>query len=79
MGLLAGCSTVPVGEHVALLPRPMPILAGSFYQVRSGETLWRIAHAYGLDPNALAAANHLPSTAAVKNGQRIFIPLPLES
>lgn len=75
----SGCETIPVAEQVAPPPRIMPTVAGSFYHVRSGETLWRIAHSYGLDSRTLAAANHLPPNAALRNGQRLFIPLPRDS
>ena len=75
----SGCETIPISEQVASFPIALPAVPGSFYQVRSGETLWRIAHAYGLDPRALAAANHLPPTASLRNGQRLFIPLPQDS
>jgi len=41
--------------------------------------LWRIARAYGLDVNALAAANRLNGANPVSIGRRLFIPLPVES
>jgi len=56
-----------------------PTLEGSFHRVRRGETLWRIAHSYGLDPNTLAAVNRIAPTAPLIPGQRLFIPLPKES
>ena len=75
---LASCATNQV-NHVAA-PRPaLPTLQGSYHQVQSGETLWRIAHTYGLNPHTLAAANRLPSVSALTVGQQLFIPLPIES
>jgi len=55
------------------------MLQGSYHTVRPGETLWRIAHTYGLDVATLAAVNRLPSARQLKVGQRLFIPLPPES
>ena len=47
--LAAGCAaTTPVQRQVAPLPE-MPTLEGSYHRVRKGETLWRIARAYGLE------------------------------
>lgn len=76
--LCSGCATAPMS---ASLPRTqaIPQLQGSYYQVGPGETLWRIAQSYGLRPQTLAAANRLPNAAALKVGQRLFIPLPPES
>jgi len=56
-----------------------PMLEGSFHRVRRGETLWRIAHSYGLDPATLAAVNRISPTTTLIPGQRLFIPLPQES
>ena len=56
----------------------LPTLNGSYHQVRRGETLWRIARSYGLDPTALAAANRLRSNQ-LEVGQKLFIPLPAET
>ena len=77
---LAGCETLPE-ERVASTgqPRqPLPTLNGSYYRVSRGETLWRIARSYGLDPTALAAVNHLSSNQ-LEVGQKLFIPLPQET
>lgn len=51
-------------------------LRGSYHRVKPGETLWRIAHSYGLDVNTLVAANRIPSARQLKVGQQLFIPLP---
>ena len=78
--LLSGCATVPVDEpmmptaHAAIPP-----LQGSYHAVQRGETMWRIARAYGLDADALASANRLTSASPLRVGQRLFIPLPAES
>ena len=75
---LVGCATVPTNPLTAP-PPPLPSLHGSYYQVKPGETLWRIAHVFGLDVETLAGANRLPNTTQLRVGQRLFIPLPPES
>ena len=57
----------------------MPTLSGSYYQVRRGDTLWRIARSYGVGVHALAAANRLSRSTPIEVGQQLFIPLPAES
>ncbi len=76
---VAGCETLPEERPVSRPPQAIPALHGSYHQVRRGETLWRIAHSYGLDVRRLAEANRLPSPTQVAAGQRLFIPLPPES
>ena len=76
--LIAGCATPGAGPMSP--PRQaIPTLQGSYHQVQPGETLWRIAHDYGLNPIALASVNRLPSSTALRVGQQLFIPLPQES
>ena len=67
--------SVPVTRTAQALPQ----LQGSYHHVKRGETLWRIANAYGLEVSTLAAVNRLPSTKELKVGQKLFIPLPKES
>ena len=81
--LLAGCAApLDYVEQVPPAPGPapsyqaMPALQGSYHRVKKGETLWRIANAYGLDVNTLVAANRIPSARQLKVGQQLFIPLP---
>lgn len=47
---------------------------GVVHTVKDGETLWRIAHAYGADPQELAEVNNLGDPAELKTGTKIFIP-----
>ncbi len=82
--LCAGCATMsPLGaqETVAAPRRAMiqPASQGSYHLVRRGETVWRIAQAFGISPQQLAAANRLSSTHQLTVGQRLFIPLPTET
>jgi lipoprotein NlpD len=84
-GLAAGCETLPeppdyhAPSASAQRPQVVSNLQGSHHEVRQGETLWRIAHSYGLDAKQLAAANRLSMESGVRVGQRLFIPLPPES
>lgn len=80
--LAAGCaSTEPYDLQRAALPpiQAIPTLEGSYHLVQRGETLWRIARAYGLDVQTLAAANRLPRNHPLAVGQKLFIPLPTET
>ena len=78
--LCSGCATAPtISPAEAPPPHSLPALQGSYHTVRRSETLWRIAHSYGLGVNALAAANHLTGAVPLKTGQQLFIPLPVES
>lgn len=52
----------------------LPSHKGVFHRVDKGETLWRIAHAYGVDLQDLAEANNIKDPTQIKPGQRLFIP-----
>jgi murein DD-endopeptidase MepM/ murein hydrolase activator NlpD len=78
----AGCETLPEESYVAQRPataQRLPAYQGSYHQVRRGETLWRIAHAYGLSVDALAGANRISPKAPLEVNQKLFIPLPAET
>lgn len=75
--VFSGCGTTP--GALAPAPQTLPTLQGSYHRVRAGETLWRIAHSYGLDVNTLAAVNRLPDTGHIDVGEKLFIPLPRET
>lgn len=61
--------------------RPAPVVnawyqsgaASKFYVVRSGDTIYSIAFAFGLDYRALAAVNHLNSPYPITPGQRLIM------
>ena len=74
----SGCTTMTPEEFVPPT-QAIPVLQGSYHQVRRGETLWRIAHSYGLDVRTLASVNRLPHAARLSVGQRLYVPLPAES
>ena len=82
--LSAGCATIPIVQPAApqapSSPHPasqtLPTLNGSSYRTERGDTLWGIAHAFGLQVEALAAANRLRPSRPIEVGQQLFIPLP---
>lgn len=47
---------------------------GVFHVVKPGQTLWRIAHAYGVDETELARLNDVRSAAELRAGQSLWIP-----
>jgi murein DD-endopeptidase MepM/ murein hydrolase activator NlpD len=47
---------------------------GIEHVVQAGQTLWRIARAYGVTVETLAQANHLSDPTLIETGQRLFIP-----
>ncbi len=48
--------------------------AARSHTVAAGETAWSIARKYGVTIQALAAANNLPESMAVRTGQRLAVP-----
>src|SRR3989304_667027 len=51
-----------------------PSHKGVFHRVDKGETLWRIAHTYGVDLQDLAETNNIKDPTRIETGQRLFIP-----
>ncbi len=47
---------------------------GGTYTVRRGDTLWDIAHSFGVSVDRLRAANGLSRRALIRPGQRLVIP-----
>lgn len=52
----------------------LPEDAGVYHVVRPGQTLWRIARAYGLTPGQLAEANGIADPARIEAGRALFVP-----
>jgi lipoprotein NlpD len=77
---LAGCPA----PRPAYRPPPLPLepaahheelaLAGVVHVVRRGETVWRIARAYGIDPGDLMETNGIADPRAVEIGAELFVP-----
>jgi murein DD-endopeptidase MepM/ murein hydrolase activator NlpD len=51
-----------------------PELVGTTHVVEKGETLYRIAKAYGIDPRELMEANGITDPKALAPGQELFVP-----
>jgi murein DD-endopeptidase MepM/ murein hydrolase activator NlpD len=66
IALLTGCGKSVRQEQVGQ--------RGVYHQVQRGQTLWRIAQAYGVDVKTLAHANRLLLTAPLQVGQRLYVP-----
>jgi len=47
---------------------------GTWHTVERGQTLWRIAHNYGVDLQELAEVNDIEDPTLIRAGQKIFIP-----
>jgi murein DD-endopeptidase MepM/ murein hydrolase activator NlpD len=77
---LAGCPH----SRASFRPPPIPLapaehheeaaLAGVVHVVRRGETLYRIARAYGIDPADLMETNGISDPRLVPAGAEIFVP-----
>lgn len=59
----------PQGE-----PTPRPPMGATYHTVASGETLGKIAAAYGVTTVAIANANGLANPNMIRVGQRLIIP-----
>ncbi len=51
-----------------------PELVGTTHVVQKGETLYRIAKAYGIDPRELMEANGITDPRTLAPGQELFVP-----
>ncbi len=77
--LVAAChprqSTVPPPFPLGVEePHEEPDLVGVFHVVRAGQTLWRIAHTYGVDPRELARLNDIRDPSELRVGQALYVP-----
>jgi murein DD-endopeptidase MepM/ murein hydrolase activator NlpD len=76
---LTACATLPKQPG---LPAVGPLEAGvtdppgTWHPVLRGETLWRIAHHYGVTVNDLIKTNAIGDPTSLDAGRRIFVPLP---
>jgi lipoprotein NlpD len=80
--LALACAGRPVPPATRVVPLPVaaeprhdePALVGVVHVVRRGETVWRIARAYGIDPAELMASNAITDPRAVAAGTKLFVP-----
>ena len=82
---LLGCPATHAPRRTAApveLPVPLepgmhheePALAGVIHVVGRGETIWRIARAYGIDAGDLMETNGIADPRAVAVGAELFVP-----
>jgi lipoprotein NlpD len=55
-------------------PHVEPDLVGTTHVVQKGETLYRIARTYGVDPRELMDANGISDPRTLAPGQELFVP-----
>jgi lipoprotein NlpD len=67
-------SPVPLSSRGAEGELPGKDSAGVVHAVRRGQTLYRIARAYGVDPAELMAANGIADPRTLAVGQELFVP-----
>lgn len=60
------------GQEAHEPPGPCP--PGHQHVVAPGETMWRIAHRYGLEPEQLARCNGIADPRRIRAGDRLVIP-----
>ena len=63
-----------LGEGPPASPAPGPPAGYTFYQVRRGETLFRIARAHGVSVEELARLNGLEDPHYIQAGQILLVP-----
>ncbi|HZZ58728.1 MAG TPA: LysM domain-containing protein, partial [Opitutaceae bacterium] len=63
-------------EALAPAVPPPEVTPAETYTVRSGDSLWLIAHRHHIRVSELAAANNLRSGASLRAGQKLIIPQP---
>ncbi|MFH0839448.1 MAG: LysM peptidoglycan-binding domain-containing M23 family metallopeptidase [Candidatus Omnitrophota bacterium] len=47
---------------------------GVYYEVKRGDTLWKISKLYDVSVNDIVRANRLPDATKISSGQKLFIP-----
>ncbi len=76
--LLAGCASAPKPPPIPLAasaePHVEPDLVGATHVVKKGETIYRIARTYGVEPRDLMEVNDLADPRLLKPGMEIFVP-----
>jgi LysM repeat protein len=72
--LAAGCGTrMPKTVPMAV---PVPAAPGGFYHtVARGQTIYRIAKSYGVDPKELMRLNGIRDASQLEVGQRLYVPI----
>lgn len=71
---LSACHPRVPGPQFSDQPHTEPDVSGVTHVVRSGQTLYRIAHTYGVDERELAELNDVERPEDLRTGQALFIP-----
>jgi murein DD-endopeptidase MepM/ murein hydrolase activator NlpD len=71
--VLAACHPRYTGFPEEFVERS-PARGGVLHTVERGQTLWRIARAYGMNYQQLAEVNDLPDPRQLRVGMRVWIP-----
>ncbi len=67
---LTGCAArTPIAAR-----RTTGKLGGTYYEVKRGDTLWKISELYDVDVKKIIKANRLPDATKINVGQKLFIP-----
>jgi len=83
--LISGCATAPSTPppvrsippvSVPIVTPPPAEVEGFYYEIKKGDTIWRLARKYGLSIDQIAQVNNLASASRIAVGQKIFIPWP---
>jgi len=76
--LLAGCASPPKPPPIPLAASAElhvePDLVGATHVVKKGETIYRIARTYGVEPRDLMEVNDLTDPRFLRPGMEIFVP-----
>ncbi len=75
--LLSSCATTEYPSYPTTTdtaPKPPVKKDGVYHKVQKGETLWRIAKAYGVDIDGVISSNQIPNAGAIEVNQLILIP-----
>jgi membrane-bound lytic murein transglycosylase D len=67
---------VPANKVARVSPNPNPLLSSRRhirYKVRSGDSLWRIAHRFGTTPKAIARSNQLSLKTLIRPGDILWV------
>lgn len=70
MVFLAGCAST--GPFLELKETQRP--PGVYYEVKRGDTLWKVSKLYDVDVKDIIKANRLPDATKINVGQKLFIP-----
>ena len=78
--LLVGCAQTsahrqPIVPEVGSKEEAETAPPGTWHPVIQGETLWRIAHHYGVSVNLLIKTNAIGDPTELQAGRRLFVPL----